>query len=233
MLKNLLKTRMLLMKIKAFLLAVALIFSSIGLISCKKEEKDREYNEQEVLSAAKDLIKKSELLNEIYYGYGIECDFNDMSNANGNYFPADILSCERFGITDVNDIKTLTRECFTEAQSNYMINNTLSPVKDGSGEIVHFARYYQEYNTLNLEEEKCIMVYSKYEPLLIDTVEYFYETVRVDDVEGEIIIVAINVSVTNSQGNVQNKTIKIELLEEKNGFRINSPTYARNTQIQE
>lgn len=221
------------MKIKAFILTVAIIFSSLALASCEKKVKDREYNEKEVIEAAKELIKKSEILNEIYYGYGIECDLSDMSNANGYYYPADLLSCEKFGISTVDDIKNLTRECFTDAQSNFMINNTLSAVKDSNGDIIYFARYYQEYNSLDMSEKKCIMVYSKYDPLLIDKVEYFYDTLRVDDVEGEIIIVSINVNVTNSDGNVQNKTIKINLLEEKNGFRIDSPTYVRNTQIKE
>ena len=75
------------------------------------------------------------------------------------------------------------------------------------------------------------MVYSKYEILLKDTVEYLYDTVRVADVEGQIIIVEIDVRATNSDGDVQEKKIKINLLEEKDGFRIDSPTYARNTNI--
>ena len=219
------------MKIKAFLLTIVVIFSVFSTVSCKTKVKDREYNEQEVIAAAKDLIKKSEKLNDIYYGHGIECDLSATNESNGYYFPADYASLKKFGVETVADIKALTRECFTEAQSNYMINTTFSSVKDGGGDIIHFSRYYQEYDSLELTKEKCIMVYSKYEILLKDTVEYLYDTVRVADVEGQIIIVEIDVRATNSDGDVQEKKIKINLLEEKDGFRIDSPTYARNTNI--
>jgi len=221
------------MKIKAFLLTIVVILSTISIFSCGEKDIDRDYNETEVITSAKDLIKKSALLNEIYYGHGIECDTSDVSNANGYYFPADILSLNKFGVQTLDDIKKLTRECFTEAQSNFMINTVLSSIRDDEGDITYFARYYQEYDSLNTSEEKCIMVYSKYEPFLIDTVEYLYDTVKISDVEGEIITVEIDVNVTNSKGSVQKKTLKINLLEEKDGFRIDSPTYARNSEIQE
>ena len=97
--------RKLLMKIKAFLLTIVVIFSVFGTNSCKKEVKDRDYDEAQVLAAAKDLIQKSEKLNDIYYGYGIEADTGDINNANGYYYPADVLSLEKFGVETVNDIK--------------------------------------------------------------------------------------------------------------------------------
>lgn len=223
------------MKIKVFLLTIVVIFSVFSTISCKEnnEVKDREYDEQEVIASAVDLIKKSEILNDIYYGYGIECDTGDINNANGYYFPADVLSLNKFGIESFEDIKKLTRECFTDAQSSLMFNTVLSSVKDTNGNIIHFARYYPEYETLDPTAEKCIMVYSKYEVLLKDKIEYLYDTVRVFDVEGETIYVNIDVKVTNSKGNVQDKTLKIGLIEEESGFRIDTPTYARNSNFEE
>ena len=200
------------MKIKAFLLTLVVILNLFTVVSCKEKEKDREYDEQIVISAAKDLIKKSEKLNEIYYGYGIEYNSSEGNDANGYYFPADILSCEKYGVTNVDDIKRLTRECFSTSQSNYMINTVLSSVKDEDENIIQFSRYYQEYDSLNTSEEKCIMVYSKYEPFLLDKVEYLYDTVRVCDVQGDIIVVEIEVKATNASGNVQQKKIKINLL---------------------
>ena len=148
-----------LMKIKAFLLTLVVIFSVFNINSCKKEVKDRDYDEAQVLAAAKDLIQKSEKLNDIYYGYGIEADTGDINNANGYYYPADVLSLEKFGVETVNDIKALTRACFTTAQAEYMMNNTFASVKDTNGDIIHFARYYQENDSLDLNETKCIMVY--------------------------------------------------------------------------
>ena len=114
-----------------------------------------------------------------------------------------------------------------------MINTVLSPVRDTNGDIIYFSRYYQAYEVLDPNTEKCIMVYSKYEVLLKDKIEYLYDTVRIFDVDGETIYVNIDVKVTNSEGNVQEKTLKIGLIEEKNGFRIDTPTYARNSQFEE
>ncbi len=221
------------MKIKAFLLTLVVIFSAFSLNSCKEKVKDREYNEGEVLEAARTLIKKSETLNEIYYGHGIEYDIGDTSNANGYYYPADLMSLDKYGVTNVEDIKRLTRECFTTGQSDYMINTVLSSIRDSSGDIIYFARYYQEYETLNESVEKCVMVYSRYEVLLVDTVEYLYDTLRVVDVEGEIIKVEIEAKATSPKGSTQTKRVIINLIEEDNGFRIDSPTYVRNTEIQE
>ena len=225
------------MKIKAFLLTIVVIFSVFCTVSCKNKDtdkkKDREYNEQEVLNSAVDLIKKSEVLNEIYYGHGIECDTGDINNSSGYYFPADILSLNKFGIEKFDDIKTLTRACFTEAQSDLMINTVLNSVKDTSGNIINLARYYPAYDTLNPSVETCIMVYSKYNVLLKDEVEYLYDTVRVSDVDGDTIYVEIDVKVKNSKGSIQEKTLKIGLIEENNGFRIDTPTYARNSNFEE
>ena len=221
------------MKIKAFLLTLVVIFSAFSLNSCKEKVKDREYNESEVLEAARTLIKKSETLNEIYYGHGIEYDIGDTSNANGYYYPADLMSLDKYGVTNVEDIKRLTRECFTTGQSDYMINTVLSSIRDSNGDVIYFARYYQEYETLNENVEKCVMVYSKYEVLLVDTVEYLYDTLRVVDVEGEIIKVQLEVKAISPQGSIQTKKVVVNLLEEDNGFRIDSPTYVRNTEIQE
>ena len=221
------------MKIKAFLLTLVVIFSAFSLNSCKEKVKDREYNESEVLEAARTLIKKSETLNEIYYGHGIEYDIGDTSNANGYYYPADLMSLDKYGVTNVEDIKRLTRECSTTGQSDYMINTVLSSIRDSNGDVIYFARYYQEYETLNENVEKCVMVYSKYEVLLVDTVEYLYDTLRVVDVEGEIIKVQLEVKAISPQGSIQTKKVVVNLLEEDNGFRIDSPTYVRNTEIQE
>lgn len=222
------------MKTKAFLLTIVVIFSVFTINSCKKEPKNREYDEAEVVVAAKDLIKKSEILNEIYYGHGIECDLTDVSNANGNYYPADLLSTKKFGVETIEDIKALTRECFTQSLSNLMISTVLMPITDDDGNIIKLARYYQEYDALDTTLEKCIMVNSEYSSedkiLFKDDVEYFYDTVRVSHAEGEKIIVKIDVKVTNSSGNVKEDVLEVELLEEKNGFRLDTFTFINNFQ---
>ena len=82
------------MKNKAFLLTIVVIMSLLLCVSCGN---DRDYDAAEVIGAAKELIKKSEKLNDIYYGYGIQYEKNE-SEANGSYYPADYTSLSKFGV---------------------------------------------------------------------------------------------------------------------------------------
>ena len=209
------------MKNKAFLLTIVVILNLFLCISCSK---NREYDETEVITAAAELIKKSERLNDIYYGRGIEYSKNE-SEGNGVYYPADFLSLERLGIKTVNDIKNLTAECFTKEYAALVINTKLSQVYDEDG-IQEYSRYYQKYNALDNSEEY-IMVYKNATVYLTDTVLYDYSSLRVSRVKGDEVFVSISVTVSTDDGKVQTKDIEISLLEEENGWRINSPTYAR------
>ena len=87
----------------------------------------------------------------------------------------------------------------------------------GDGDsILGYARYYQGFDTL--------MVYSKANALLTDTVEYLYDTLTVDGSLGEVVIVSISVTVTRGEKS-QTQTITVDLIEEDAGWRINTPTY--------
>ena len=211
---------------RVILLTLVVIMTVFLAVSCQKVQ-NREYDEAEVLSAAKTLIEKSEILNELYYGKGIAYE-NDMNLATGIYYPADEISVRSFGIETVDDIKVLTRECFTTALSNIMIGTKLVAVTDSSGN-QSYVRYYQKYDSLDKTKPECIMVNKETEVLLKDKVTYDYSTLSVKGSEGEIVKVTIAVTVENENGDVQYKTLEIGLLEEENGWRIDTPTYARYT----
>ena len=206
------------MKIKAFLLTIVVIFSVMCSISCTK---DREYDEQEVLSAAEVLIKRSENLNEIYYGYGIDY-IEDMNTSIGDFYEADYDSLKRYGVFCIEDIKLLTRECFTNDLSNIIINTKLSSVSDEDG-IQELARYSEK----TLDGETILLVYKNADVYLTDKVVYDYSSLYVSDVEGEEVFVNVTVTVTNKDGDTQTKELKIALLEESDGWRLNSPTYTK------
>jgi hypothetical protein len=209
------------MKIKALLLILVVIFALFCNISCSK---NREYDEAEVISAAQTLIKKSEILNDIYYGYGIGYEMNE-SEAVGAYYRADFFSAQKFGVETIEDIKDLTYDCFTVSYSNSIISTKLSSVSDESG-IQGYARYYQKYNALD-DSEECIMVYKYAEVYLVDEVVYDYATIRAIGSVGDEVFVEIDVEVTTPDKKMQTQTVKISLLEESNGWRINSPTYVK------
>ena len=206
---------------KALLLTIVVIFCVFSCFSCGR---DREYNEEEVIIAAEKLIKQSEILNDIYYGKGIDYQ-KDESTANGAYYQADILSLKKFGVQTINDIRKMTTECFTESYSNSIMSTMLSSISDESG-IQIYSRYYQKYNSLD-DTEECIMVYKNANIFLTDKVVYDYSSLRVSGVKREEVFVKINVKVTNGENKTQHKEVEIALLEESNGWRINSPTYAR------
>ena len=208
---------------RSVLLTLVVIFVIFCLVSCG--EKNREYDEQEVTLAAKSLIESSAILNELYYGYGIAYDITATNPSSDGYCIADFLSVKSFGIETVDDIKEMTRQCFSQELSNLVIGTKLSSVSDGTG-IVGYARYYQKYNALDNSPE-CIMVFKKADVLLTDKIVYDYNSVKALRSEGEHVIVSVNLTVTNKEGISQNQTLEVKLIEEASGWRLDSPTYAR------
>lgn len=207
----------------SLILSIIVVFSMLfSLSSCG--EKNREYDEAEVLSAAENLIKKSERLNKIYWGEGIIYS-PDNSLANGAYYSADPESTELLGVNTVDDIINLTKETFTADYAKIAIDTKLSSVSDEDG-IQIYARYYQKYSALDNSPE-CIMVYKNAEIFLKDKCEYDYSTLCIDGVKGQSIFVKIAVKVTNPDGESMTTHAVVELIEEENGFRINTPTYKR------
>ena len=209
------------LKIKALLLTIVVIFSCFSYVSC---EKNREYDEAEVVLAAKDLIKKSEVLNEIYYGKGISYN-DDKSAANGNYYPADTFHLTTFGIETVDDIKKLTYQCFSSGMSNSIISTKLTSISDDDG-IKGFARYYQKYSAIDNTPE-CIMVYKDATVYLTDRIEYHYDNITASHSKGEEVFVNVTVPVITADGKTQEQTLSVSLIEESDGWRINSPTYCK------
>ncbi len=208
------------------ILAVLLIILTVTLlVFCNKEDevKNREYDAEIVVSEAKDLIKKSESLNELLWGEGIKYDSNP-AYASGYYYRADELSLDTWGIETVEDINSLMRKTFSEGYSNQIFASTVfSSANDADGNLIHFARYIQKGDDSSLEY---IQVYSKWEPFLYDSAVYDYTSVRAIESKGERVYVQINCSVTDSETKkTENKTVTVALIEESAGWRIDSPTY--------
>ncbi len=210
------------MKIKAFLLTLVVIINIFLVTGCG--EKNREYDEAEVRAAALELIAASKLLNEIFWGAGILYSDNK-SEAEGRYYQADIVSCSYYGVDTVEDIKTKTRACFSEEYSNIIIGTKLSSVVDDDGVPMTYVRYYQKKNALDGSDE-CIMVDKNATVLLKDEITYDYQSLRVSHSEGDEVIAYITATVKNNEdGKEQQREITVRLIEESDGWRINSPTY--------
>lgn len=204
-------------KIISLLLLLALLCS---FISCG--DKNREYDENEVKLAAEELIRSSAELNRIFWGEGIGY-IDDASFSVGYYYPADMFSLYDYGIETVDDLKEKTKKVFSQAYSQNIFSTVLSSLTDGDG-IYAFARYYQKYSDAEYKEPECIMVYSKALVLLNDEVIYNYDTLQVIGSKKEIVYVTLTVDVRRDE-KIQTRTLKVGLIEEENGWRIDTPTY--------
>lgn len=196
-------------RIFSLLLAVVILLS---LLSCGGD-KNRSYDEAEVKSAAEDLIKKSERLNEIFWGEGIP--YVEEYGYTG-YYPADPIYLMKHGFFTVEDLKNDAEKVFS---TDYCISIQTSVFSSSAGDfgMTGYTRYYQGTDT--------IMVYKKYKPLLTDIVEYDYSNISVLGSKGEIVIINIPIKVTRGDLS-QDRVIKINLIEENDGWRLDSPTYA-------
>lgn len=205
-------------KVISFICVAVLLFS---LFSCN-QVKNREYDEGEVLAAAKPLIEASIPLNEIFWGEGIGY-IEDYNTSDGYYYEANFVDLKEIGISTIEDLKKMTREVFSEEYSNIIFSTTLSSVSDSSG-IQGLARYYQKYKDVECTEPDVIMVYSLATVFLTDDLEYLYDTMDVVGSVGDVVNVKLSVRVTRD-GATQIRELTVGLIEEENGWRINDSTY--------
>ena len=212
-------------RIITLFVAISLIFSlGLNLTSC-----DREYDEAEVKAAAEVLIEKSLFLNDIYWGKGIPYTPGLSSSL---YCEADFIALSVLGFTTVDELKTKTEEVFSENYCADIYSTSFSSIKDGE-EIQFYARYYQKYEDEFQTEPICIMVYSRFENMIPDKVEYLYDTLTVTHSEGETVYVKIQANVTRDEEHSQIREMLIGLVEEENGWRIDTPTYLKYNDRQE
>lgn len=196
------------------LLILICVFSCC-LISC-----DRSYDENEVLCAARVLIEKSGPLNYIIWGGGIKyIEGGD----EGSYREADPEDLKKYGFETVEELKKQISEVYTAGYCESIFSTVFSSWGDEDG-ILGLARYIQEYSDRENTVPKRIMVYSNANVFIKDEIEYLFDTLKVIGSEKEVVYVEITVKVTRD-GDAQMHTKKIALLEEENGWRIDSPTY--------
>lgn len=197
-------------KLISIILAVSLL---IFLVSCGGEN-NRSYDEAIVKAEAEKLIIRASKLNDVFWGDGIAYD--EEGEANGVYYPADKKYLSALGASTVAEIVVMASEVFSEGYIASIYSSVFSS-QSGDFAMAGYARYYQGKDT--------IMVYSKYNPLLTDFVEYITSDIEVLYSKGEIVTVKVPIKVTRD-GAVQSREIKVNLIEEKDGWRIDSPTYA-------
>ncbi len=198
------------------LLLTALVILSLA--SC-----NRSYDEDEVIASAKALLKKAEVLNEIYYGSGIQ--YTTSGYIDGYYYEADPIHLNSLGFKTVEELKNKTLEVFTYGYAEQIFATKLSAIEDETG-VQQMTRYYQRYDGPNVLAPICIMVYSKAPVLFKDEIVYDYGSLRVIGSKKQTVLVEIDATVTNEEGKSQTITVNLDLIEEDDGWRIDNPCYA-------
>lgn len=198
----------------AVIMLISVIFS---MSSC-----DREYDEAEVIAAARILLKKSEPLNEIYYGKGLHYDELSVESV-GNYKKVLDEELDKYGIYSLGDLKIKTKEVFTRGFSEEIFSAKLNEVYDENG--INYARYIEHSPDVS-GVDKFIYVNPNHKVYMTDKVEYLYDTLAVCDVEDEYLFLSVNAKITNEEGNTREEKIEFTMLEEQNGWRIDSFTFA-------
>ena len=151
-------------RIFSLILILTLLLTS--LISCG----DREYDENEVREAAKELISASALLNDIYFGNGIPYH-EDKNTADGVYYEAIYAYHSKMGFNTISELRELTAKTFSDDFCDYLFEIAMNNIEDGDKAIL-LSRYYQKFSTADLKTPEAIMVNSTWKPILVDEVEY-------------------------------------------------------------
>lgn len=188
------------------------------------EVENREYDAAEVEAAAAILLEESKLLNYIYWGKGIPYVL-DENLSSGSYYPADEEYLDSIGIKTIDDLKQKTAKTFSDGMCEWIYSTVLSSVYSDSS-VAGLSRYEQVWGGKNNDEPEYIRVYSEANYWLVDEVEY-HPSVEALRSEGEIVYVMVLATVTNAEGKVMNTNLEVGLVEEEDGWRLNSPTYAK------
>ena len=207
----------------AFPVVLLCLLIPMLLISCNEEENNRDYNEEELFLAAEKLIEDSKALNDVFYGKGVLYD-NLSVATHGSYKQALIFDLEKYGFYSIEDLKGMTKKVFTKGYSENIFNTVLEPIKDDEDNIRYFARYIEIGNE-DGNGEGIIYVNSTYKSFFEGTIEYDYSTLRVFEVKGEKIVITLKATITTEEGKTQTTDKKITLIEEEDGWRIDSPSY--------
>lgn len=205
---------------------ISVILIAISLLLLSSCGSGMSYDEAEVKAAAKELISKAEKYNDIFWGDGLPY-LEDNNYRNGNYYAADVITLDDLGITKIEDIYLNAAKIYSE---DYLEDILVGVFGINGGEFNNngLVRYYQETDY--------IMVNSTYRPLLVDEVEYLYNTLEVVDSDGDTVFVKISIKVTRVEGDevlTQTREKEIELVKENGRWLLDSPTYAnyRPTEI--
>ncbi len=209
-------------RIAALLLLFVILSSfSLSLTSCAET-----YDEDEVIRASEELLKKSEALNTVFFGHGIA--YIDSSYANGDYKEASAAHLAKLGFTTLDELRALAYSTFTDSYAESMLDLALNPLYNLDGEIQYMAKYAQSFYDSKMTQPY-ILVYSKIEDVRIifdDRMTFDYTSIRADSIKDGKVKMWVTVTVEDEDGNSQSREIAFSIKkEDEKGYRLTGPVF--------
>ena len=127
-------------------------------------------------------------------------------------------------ISSINGLKAATEEVYTEELCAIIYKTKLTSVYDNDGNIVSYARYWEKTDE---NKQKILMVYKAADARYENEVEYLYDTLKVVGSEGEYIKITVDVKLTTFAGLSRVESAEFILLEEANGFRLDTLSFVK------
>lgn len=204
--------------VRIMALTVAILIAAVSAVSCGYD-----YTDEEVIKAAKKLIKGSYEINDIYFGKGLPISEED-SEAAIKFAEENGLSLENvqfLPVTEdspyftVEDIKKATKKIYSQSYCDYLYKMAFEGYSTEDGYAAVYAKYLEdESGTLTVRIDL-----AKNE---LPARTYDLDTIKVDSKKETEVIITV---VSYLDGEKEDKPISLTLVKEEDGWRLDSPTY--------
>ena len=191
------------------LLTVCLILSlTFGIFGCGTAPTD-----ETLITRAKELLPKTEELNDLLYITGIPLD--PTAKETNGYQKADGEYLKEKGITKISDVFSKMKGIWSEDYiERFKKSSLVTSVVEGN-QIAAYAYCYDQYDKLG--NFLSIMVSTQGLPIQCGAVEYLYDTLEVKEKTGEHAVLSLSVNVTNGEGQTKETTLSVTLTKNEMG----------------
>jgi hypothetical protein len=189
------------MKLKRIISIILLAILCLSLFGCSINQ-----NSKKAIAAKtilNNLVLKSYELNVIFYGEGLQ--HHEVED--GELY-APVISSEKYKTK--KELESAAAEIFSEDYTKSIIDTAFIGNQGGISGTVNFARYIESYD--------CLTARVDYKPIKI--AEYDFSTTEITKISNKFI--QGKIMTTNFD---KNEYVEITLINEENGWRIDSATY--------
>ena len=186
--------------LKSLILIILTVSIAVSIVGCGK------VTENEATDIVKGLVTNAYVLNEVYYGKGI--NYKDTGNPNDLYMPA--YENEKFALK--NKLVKRTYEVFSQSYAESLIDLAFGGVQSEINQNSVMPRYM----ILDDENETWIYVNTDYEPLVEEIAEYDFTTIDIVKISRKFIEATIKTT--------KNEEVKVTIVKESSGWRLDSAT---------